>query len=243
MPPDQHAETGGVINTGTARDIITGYTIEQYEAALERQEQRIRIDLERAHAAEKALLQQALDEVRRRTVDLELSFEARRRVLAASEEALWDLSGGMPQAKLDAAHAALARGDTGVADALFQQVEEMDAPSVARAATAAFERGRLAESDLRWVDAAAHYVKAARLAPTYAHLLKAQDWARRIGEHSFDDTREAILRTAETFGEALIRVALKEYGQVTADRAKALSERATTALLSGTPRRGRAALP
>ena len=164
--PDQRAETGGVNVGGDARDITIGYTIEQHEASLERRETRVRSDLERAHAAERALLNRELDEIRRQLADLKGSFEARRDELETARTALAQLSGTLPEERLQKAYAALGDGETAAADALFAQVEAMASATIERAATAAFERGKLAEADIRWGDAAGHYSTAARLAPS-----------------------------------------------------------------------------
>ena len=78
----------------------------------------------------------------------------------------------------------------------------MEAAAVDRAAAAAFERGKLAEGEVRWADAAGHYATAARLAPTYEHLFEARAIAWRSGNHP----------AAPRFGDDLIRAAVAEHG-------------------------------
>ena len=216
--PDQRAETGGVNVGESARDITIGYTIEQHEVALERREMQVRADLERAHSAEKALLARELEEVHRRMADLERSFETRWKELAEAHAVLQDLSGGLPDAKLDAALEALGNGDTSKAEALFAQVQAMEAAGIARAAKAAFERGKLAEGEVRWGDAARHYAEAARLAPSYDHLFAARVMAWRSGDYP------AALR----WGEDLLKAAVTEHGAHSTQHAAALSEHALT---------------
>ncbi len=222
--PDQSAATGGVnVGDSVGGSVIIGYTIEQHEAALDRQEARIRADLERAHAAERALLQSELDEVCRRMVDLEGSFETRRRELAEAEAALRDMGDGLPQAKLDAALAALAKGDSGKAEALFAQVQAMEAAGVARAARAAHELGKLAAADIRWADAARHHAEAARLVPSFDHLLAARELAWLSGDFP----------NALRFGEDLVKAAVAEHGDGTPEHATALNEHAVTLQATG----------
>ena len=59
--------------------------------------------------------------------------------------------GGLPQAKLDAALAALGEGDTGKAEALFAQVQAMEAAGIARAGASglrAWQPG--GEAEISW---------------------------------------------------------------------------------------------
>jgi len=95
---------------------------------------------------------------------------------------LGDIAEGLPQSRLDAARKALAEGDDSKADANFAEVEAMEATAVLRVAEAAFERGTLAEADVRWADAAGHFAKAARLAPTCVHLFSAREPAWLSGD-------------------------------------------------------------
>ena len=153
--------------------------------------------------------------------DLEGSYEARRNELAEAQAALREL-GGLPQAKLDAALAALDKGETGKADELFAQVQAMEAAAIARAASAAFERGKLAAGEVRWADAAGHYGTAARLAPSYAHLFAAREMAWRSGDYP------AALRWGE---------------DLSAIRAPAVAPRHAIRLRRPVATRGRGALP
>ena len=75
----------------------------------------------------------------------------------AGDGQLDEVAFGLPQARLEAARKALAEGDTAKADAIFAEVEAMEWPAIDRvSATAAFERGELAEGVVRWADAAEH---------------------------------------------------------------------------------------
>ena len=203
------AATGAVVN-------LPGYTIEQHEDRLARREADLRAELAEAHDADRALLLAQIDEVRRQALDAEASFEARRTELVQAMAMLEDLAAGLPQTRLDAARRALAAGDDSAADEIFAEVEAMETAAISRAADAAYERGRIADADIRWSDAADHYARAARLAPTYDHLRFARTATWRAGDYA------AALR----FGEDLLGVAQAESGADSQAYGAALNEHA-----------------
>jgi tetratricopeptide (TPR) repeat protein len=168
--------------------------------------------------AEKALIQAQLDEITRQHADLESSFEARLAELEAARAALERLGADLPEARLAEAFTALETGDTSRADALFAEVQAMEEDAVARAATAVFERGKLAEADIRWADAAEHYTTAAWLAPSFDRLFKAREFAWRSGDYA----------AASRFGEELIAAAIAEHGEGSEAHATTLNEHALT---------------
>ena len=51
----------------------------------------------------------------------------------------------------------------------------MEQGSIERAADAAYQRGLIAEDEVRWGDAADHFARAARLAPDFDRLFKARE--------------------------------------------------------------------
>ncbi len=193
--------------------IVTGYTIEQHEERLARREAEIRAELVSAHDADRTALLAQLDEVRRQSADAEASYTTRVAELERSMLQLGKLGDGIPRFRLDAAREALATGDDSAADAIFAEVEAMEAAAISRAAEAAFARGRIADADIRWSDAADYYARAARLAPTYDHLHAARVAAWRAANYA------AALR----FGEDLLAVAKAESGDDSQAYATALN--------------------
>ena len=179
----------------------------------------MRADLERAHIAEKARVQDELDEVRRHLANLQGSFELRRAELEAAQSALERLSGGLPEGRLDAAYRALGQGETEAADALFAQIEDMASATIARAATAAFERGKLAEADIRWADSAR------ALRDRGAASAKLQPCPPKPENTPGEP---AITRDALRLGEELIGVAVAEHGDGGTEHAAALDGHAMT---------------
>jgi hypothetical protein len=192
----------GVI-AGAGSVVTVGYTVEQHEARLARREAELRAELGDAHAGEKAALVAQLDEVRRQKADVEASWAARKAELKRAAELLDTLAAGLPELRLEAAQRALDEGDSAKADALFAEVEAMEAAAVGRAAAAAFERGRLAEGEVRCADAAAHYATAVRLAPCFDHLFAARVMAWRAGDYP----------AARRWGEDLLKSAVLEHGE------------------------------
>ena len=75
-------------------------------------------------------------------------------------------------------------GDFSKADALLSAIEARADVAVARAAEAAFRRGQIAATQIRWGEAAAHFDKAARLDPVYDHLKQAGSFAWRSGRYA-----------------------------------------------------------
>lgn len=102
--------------------------------------------------------------------------EARKRI--KDLEALLDRSGNQIGAdRIAEARAALEKGDYSEADALFEEIEARRQLEVEEAARAAFGRGEIAEAEVRWADAAAHFARAAKLHETFASLFKAREFA------------------------------------------------------------------
>jgi tetratricopeptide (TPR) repeat protein len=219
----QVAERGIAVVAGAGAVVTVGYTIEQHEERLARREAELCAELGHAHAEEKAALVAQLDEVRRQKADVEASWAARKTELKRAAELLDTLAVGLPEVRLEAARRALDAGDIAKADALFSEVEAMEAAAIGRAAAAAFERGRLAEGQVRWADATGHYATAVRLAPSYDHLFAARAMAWRAGDYP----------AARRWGEDLLKSAVLEHGEDSPEHAVALSEHALTLRAAG----------
>ena len=117
---------------------------------------------------------------------LAADFAAYRDLIRRAFVRLKRLGAGLPAAVLTPALADLAAGDTRAADRLLCTIEIGDAEAGERAA-AAVMRGRIAEAEVRWRDAARHYATAARLAPAEATLKDATRMAARIGDVAMFD--------------------------------------------------------
>ncbi len=192
-------DCSGVISGSDNRQtIICGYTIEQHQAALADREAQLRADLERTHTAEQRALQLQLADVERQRADLQASYEQTVAELAQLREKLSGMGGDFSEARIAEARDALTRGDRSKADALYAEAEQMVQEPVARAADAAFQRGLIALSEIRWADARAHFERSSQLAPGDVVLSKLAVLEWRLGFYEDAElTARRALRAAE----------------------------------------------
>jgi len=138
---------------------------------------KLKADLEKelttAHQDEKA-------ELTARIAELENQIANPDAALAEAQERIKDLETRLERMgndiggdRLAAARAAFQKLDYSVADDIFAEIEDRQKLQVQQAARAALGRGEVAEAELRWHDAAEHYVRAARLDPSYDTLFNA----------------------------------------------------------------------
>lgn len=180
---DDSANVGGD-NLGT---IQIGLTFQQHQATLAKREAELRGDLERAHAAERALLQAELDAVRAKQHDAQADYEKTLAELADVKATLARYDNQISDAERRAAYEALDRGDRSKAENLFAALEKKAQAraddALAEAAEMAFEQGKIAEAEVRWLDAAEHYARTAKLNPTYEKLERAGTLFWRSGQY------------------------------------------------------------
>lgn len=167
--------------------VIIGLTQEKFFAELERREAEIRADLTRASSAEKQVLELQLEKVQQQKANLASAYQQAVADLDALRTRLEEFEGQVPRAQLEAAQHALFEGDRSKADALLAGVEAQLQDEVALAARAAFDRGVIADQDVRWNDAAAHFARAANLHESFNILRMAARFAGRTGDY-----REAL---------------------------------------------------
>ncbi len=86
--------------------------------------------------------------------------------------------------KLNEASTAFEKGEFLVADKLFAEIEKTEKLESQQFAHVAFARGKIAEKELRWRDAAKHYDRMARLDTSFETLILAQRLARDTGNYS-----------------------------------------------------------
>lgn len=204
--------------------------LEQYEAHVERRIAAHEATLTKVHAAQLAandaekaalqlqinLLNQQIETDRARLRDVDTAFAEYRAKIAELELLLTQATGATAAIganRIADAKAALDAGDASKADEIFAEVEALEAEAVKRAADAAYGRGLIAEEQVRWGDAADHYVKAARLNPSYDTLLKAGTLLWRAGRHG-----EAISQE-----EALLALSQAEFGENCTQTATAMN--------------------
>lgn len=167
----------------TPPEAMAHMTMDQFEARQLKLHDKITAELKQAHAEDRAQLQAQLDAVNARLAAPEVALEeAQKRI--RDLEALLDRAGNeVGGDRLAEAKTALEAGDYSVADEIFSSIEAKQAMAVQATARAAFGRGEIAEAEVRWLDAAEHYGRAARLEGNFEHLRKAAEFARRSGDY------------------------------------------------------------
>ncbi|MEO1678694.1 MAG: tetratricopeptide repeat protein [Pseudomonadota bacterium] len=168
-------------------------------------------------AAALSTIQSEMVELRSRLSDPQKAVSARAKTQANVQQQLNREANVLGSDRIAEATAAMAE-DFAKADALFQEIEAQNALAVDAVARAAFMRGEIAADEVRWQDAASHFDRAARLNPTYETLLQAGKYAWLVGDK----------QVALVHDEALLEVALREYGTKGFETARAKASLATT---------------
>lgn len=196
MIAGKKADRGSVLVENDVKgDVNIGPTFEEHRKALKKDFKKTKKLLERAHTAEKQLLQSQLDTFQARLRDAAADYQKLLEKLANAERLLKRVENQVDPAERLAADDALKKGDLSIADAIF---EKLSAASERRAEdankeTAEFEfaRGEIAERDVRWHDATKHFYKAASLDPSFQNLFYAQKISVQIADypkaHIFSD--------------------------------------------------------
>jgi len=221
--PEQTAGDGGANVGGSNSGTITiGLTFEEHQTALKEREAELRNDLERAHEGEKAVLQLELSAIGNKLSDVEADYQRTLAELAEIKSKLARYDNQINELEKISAYDALDRGDRSIAHALFAALEQKAQAraddALEEAAEMAFQQGQIAEQEIRWLDAAEHFARAARLNPTYDTLIKAGEFLRRAGRSG-----EAI-----RFDEDLVALSKSEHGDADAKTAEAMNNLASS---------------
>ena len=166
------ASPGGVAIIASG-PVTVGITLAEYEERLKKREQDLRDEFTRTSKADKekmALLEKQLAAVEAKARSPADNFEKYKKVLAGASESLERVEPEVPAEELDKARQALARGDTGEAERLFEKALGQDK---LRAAEAAYQLGKLAESRIDYAKADKHYAEAIKLQPENGEYLNA----------------------------------------------------------------------
>jgi tetratricopeptide (TPR) repeat protein len=159
-----------------------------------------RADLAKAHGSERQRLEERIDELTRRYADPETAFAQFQATITDLEDKLTRRSNDIGGDRTNEAKAALERGDFTLAKSLFEEITARAQPEVMASAEASFALGQIAESEIRWHDAASFYAQAAQLNPTYRSLSKAHEFVHHSGNYV----------EAERLGVLLIEAARRE---------------------------------
>ena len=188
-------------------------SVDEFQNVLERRAKEVRNDLVTAHGKERKRLENENAEIVRQLSDVQAAYAERQERIDALEASLAHLSNDVDDGTLADAGAALEAGDFSKADALFAAIEDRAEVEMARAAEAAFQRGQIAATQIRWEEAADHFDRAARLDPAYDHLKKAGTFAWRAGRYA----------SALHHLEDLLALSRREHGEGSPKTAAALN--------------------
>ncbi len=192
--------------------IIT-MTLDDFNAKLDERENQVRKALETASDEEIEVLTNQLAELQRQKQNPNDALTKAQDTIARLESALSRESNQISADRLIKARAALEAGDYSLADDIFKEIENRNELEIKSTARAAFGRGEIAEAEIRWHDAATHYARAARLDPTYDHLIKAGIFLGRAGHH----------KQALPIQQDLVDLAQDEFGDADPKTATALN--------------------
>ncbi len=173
-------------------------SLDDYEARQERLRSTVMAEMEGKHGAERERLQAELDEVNRRLAAPDAAFEEAKARFAELEARL----GNAESISAQDAQAALEKGDIDAARDAFERIAAETALEVKKNADAHFALGEIAEEDVRWNDAAEHYLKAARLDPKYRTYLRAGRLLEQAGRfpEALEHKEAAVASAQEAFG-------------------------------------------
>lgn len=146
-----------------------GYKIEQHQQALKEREAQIRADLSQAHAAEKHTLEGELSATQTALTHVEKDYQEKVEQLQKQIDYLDKFKAIVPHDAFSNAQNALLNGDTKLADDLYASLESK---ATEVAAEAAYQRGVIAEDEIRWQEALKHFIKANELQPDNEQYLQ-----------------------------------------------------------------------
>lgn len=149
-----------------------------------------------------ASLIQEKQELKDKLANLAHSFSAAQDVIAGLETDLTKYGNALDPKIREEAEMALMSGDFEAAERAYAKICDHGEMEIKRTAEAWYQRGEVAALQIRWDDAAAHYSRAATLAPNYDSLSAAQDFQRR--------TRN--FEAADRLGVELLSFASAEFG-------------------------------
>ena len=145
-------------------------TPEQFDALLKKRLKEVMAELPTAEAERRAVLLKELDAIKDKYDNLQKAHEEQQAKLAEAYKALDDFKKDFAPDQVKQAQKALAQGETGNAEALFQKALDQ---STAQAAEAAYQLGVLAESRINYLKAQEYYAKAVQLQPDNPQYLNA----------------------------------------------------------------------
>ena len=193
-----------------AGDVKIGITLEEHHAFLRQRENELKAEFVKAQQQEKRILGKQLDEVRKELTNVKESYERRIASLQERIVELGRLKGQFPDEVLAAAQAALSRGDTSKADALFRKIEERLETPIKQGAEAAYQRGRIARLRLEFPIAYSKAQRATQLQPENPkYHVFAGEMANTLARHekAIEHHERALRLYRSIYGDRSVQVA------------------------------------
>ncbi|MEM6620613.1 MAG: tetratricopeptide repeat protein [Pseudomonadota bacterium] len=163
-----------------------GLEADLYRRLLELTEERERT------AEDRATLDQEKAAVEAKLADLDQSYAQAQETIAGLEADLARYGNTLDPAIRDAAEQAIDAGDFDAAERAYAQITDHGEMEIKRTAAAYFQRGKIAEEQIRWQDARRHYDRTVELDPNTDNMNAAAQTAAGLGDFG---SAEAIART------------------------------------------------
>lgn len=172
-------------------------------------------ELEEAEGSERERISARLAELSTQNARPAEALADMQRSIEALEKLLESFGQDVAPEAMIMARAAMERVDLSVAEKIFSDVELKADQSPDASANASYGRGKIAELEFRWHDAAEHYARAARLQPNYDTLSKASTflWLNGRAQEAiwFEEDLVAFVRRNFGSGDPRTAVALNSH--------------------------------
>jgi len=207
------SDTEVVVHTGSGdvHDVHIGLTLEQYEAALKRQEKDLETRFVRAHPNDRQHLQTQLHAIQGRLQDTKQSYQEHTKDLTKRIAQLESIRGQVSDEILNQTQRALADGDSQQVEELLNQMETQTTLARQVTAEANYQRCQIAENEIRYRQALILCKRAVQLAPDRTdYLSDLADLAHTLGEYekAVEYYEQALTIDLETHGKSHPNVAI-----------------------------------
>jgi tetratricopeptide (TPR) repeat protein len=177
---------------------------------------------DKLHGSERAILEDKIAELGRRLANPEEALAQQHAIIIALEEKLARFGNTIGGDRITKAKAALEQGDYSIADDIFAEIEANNELAVQESARAAYGRGEVAEAEIRWHDAYAHYKRASNFDDTTDHLdaYAHMTWRLAKGEEAITACESLVSRAKTDFGDQSPEYASQLYNLASAVQAQ-----------------------
>jgi tetratricopeptide (TPR) repeat protein len=197
-PANNCAHMSGSVTAG--RDVVIQNiqtTPEQFDALLQKRLKEVTAQISQANPQQRPRLEKELVAIKAKYNNWQKAFEEQKARLAEAYQALDNFKHEVPAEQIKQAQQALARGETKVAENLYQQVLAKSTAEAEKrtkvAAAAAYQLGVLAESRINYGQAERYYHQALQLQPDNPEYLNAAGYLGFTLGH-YQETEKVLKR-------------------------------------------------